>query len=131
MASYAEVLRELREAAGVSQRSLASELGISHTLLNRSESGTRLPASPDEVQRIAAALRLTPDQLDQLLAAAGFWPGDLVSLGPADPTLRLLARALADSVIPPAVQGRLRAAIEAMIGAVVTASRSPSEPPGG
>ena len=127
MASYAELLRQLRERAGVSQRSLANELGISHTLLNRSETGTRLPASPEEVQRIAAVLRLTADELDQLLAAAGFWPNALVVLGPTDPTLRLLAHALTNSELSAEVQARLRGAIEAVIDAVVAASRGQEE----
>lgn len=122
MVSYDHLLRQLRERVGVSQRSLAHELGISHTLLNRSETGTRLPAGPEEVQRIAAVLRLTSDELDQLLAAAGYWPSDLVTLGPADPTLRLLAHALTNPELSQATLAQLRGAIEAVIGAVVAAS---------
>jgi transcriptional regulator with XRE-family HTH domain len=119
---YGTLLRRTRERAGVSQRSLGQAIGVSHTLLNRSETGSRLPAGPDEVCRIGAALRLTDVVTDQLLAAAGFWPAALLELGPGDPTLRLVAEALREHRLAPAARTKLRDAIEAAVAAVLTAA---------
>jgi transcriptional regulator with XRE-family HTH domain len=120
--SYGVLLRRMREQAGVSQRSLGQVVGVSHTLLNRSESGSRLPAGPEEVRRIGGALHLTSDETDQLLAAAGFWPAAFLELGPGDRTLRLVAEALRDSRLSPDAKARLRTALEATTVAVLAAT---------
>jgi transcriptional regulator with XRE-family HTH domain len=119
---YGMLLRRMREQAGVSQRSLGQAVGVSHTLLNRSESGSRLPSDPEEVRRIGAALHLTDDEVDQLLASAGFWPAALLELGPGDQTLRIVAGALRDARLSPGARARLRDAIEAAIVAVLAAT---------
>jgi transcriptional regulator with XRE-family HTH domain len=112
----------MREQAGISQRSLGQTVGVSHTLLNRSESGSRLPAGPEEVRRIGSALHLTSEEADQLLASAGFWPAALLELGPGDRTLRVVAGALRDTRLSPVARARLRDAIEAAIVAVLVAT---------
>jgi transcriptional regulator with XRE-family HTH domain len=119
---YGVLLRRLRERAGVSQRSLGQAIGVSHTLLNRSESGSRLPAGPEEVRRISAALRLSTAEIDQLLAAAGFWPAALLELGPGDRTLRLVAQALGDPRLSLSARSKLRDAIDATVEAVLAAA---------
>lgn len=121
VASYGEALRRFRERTGVSQRTLAHAVGISHTLLNRSESDTRIPLDSGEIRRVAAALRLTTDEFDELLATAGFWPGALLELGPSDPTLRSLAVALTKPGLPYAAKSGLRQAVEAMVTAILEA----------
>ena len=123
MDSYSRTLRELREAAGISQRTLAKAIGLSHTLLNRSETGSRPPSGPEEVERIASTLGLAADAHDRLLAAAGYWPHPLIALGPGDPTLRALAMALIREDLPAPARAALRRAVEATIEAVIAASK--------
>ncbi|MGH2411829.1 MAG: helix-turn-helix domain-containing protein [Chloroflexota bacterium] len=121
VATYGDVLRRFRERAGVSQRALAQAVGISHTLLNRSESEARIPPDAGEIRRVAAVLRLTADERDELLATAGFWPSALLELGPGDPTLRSLAVALTKSGLSNATKSGLRQAVEAMVIAILEA----------
>lgn len=123
MAGYGELLRALRQERGVSQRALARTVGLNPTLLNRSEAGDRPPASQGEVAAIAWALGLDADEHDRLLASAGYWPAVFVALGPADPTLRALAAALANPRLPEPVKADLRAGLEALARAVVAGYR--------
>jgi transcriptional regulator with XRE-family HTH domain len=92
--SFAELLRRLRGRAAVSQRALARSSRINPAIISRLESGDRGPSGPEQVLAIAAALRLDSADADALLASAGFWPRALLELGPADETLRAVARAL-------------------------------------
>jgi transcriptional regulator with XRE-family HTH domain len=111
----------------VSQRALGQAVGVSHTLLNRSEVGVRMPPDAAEVRRIAAALGVGDDDVDRLLAAAGFWPAALEELGPGDRTLRLMARALTDRRLSPAARDGLRAAVAAVVEAVLLAGGADPE----
>src|SRR5579884_2387040 len=88
--TYGELLRAYREPR-MKQRPLARAVGLSPTLLNRSEKGTRQPAGAEEVLAIAGALGLSADERDRLLAAAGYWPAVLQALGPGDLTVRAVA----------------------------------------
>ena len=121
-ASYSSLLKAHRLSAGLSLRVLAARAGISHTLVVRSETGSRPPASPQEVFALASGLGLTPADRDALLGAAGYWPGDLVSLGPADPTLLAVSRLLTDRTISMEAINAFRDAIDALIRSVVAAS---------
>jgi transcriptional regulator with XRE-family HTH domain len=116
---YGTLLRSFRERAATSQRALAREVEISHTLLNRCELGSRVPASAEEVERVAAALGLGDVDRDQLLGAAGYWPSAYLELGPHDPTVRALVLALTNEEMPPDLRRRLRRAVEALLDAVV------------
>ena len=111
--------------AGLSLRALAARAAINHTLLVRSEAGTRPPASPDEVLALSQGLGLTPVDRDALLAAAGYWPGDLVTLGPSDPTLRDVAHLLSQRTISHEGINAFREAVDALIRCVVAASHPP------
>jgi transcriptional regulator with XRE-family HTH domain len=123
-ASYSTLLKAHRLGVGLSLRALAARAGISHTLVVRSETGSRPPASPQEVLALASGLGLTPADRDALLGAAGYWPGDLVLLGPADPTLLAVARLLTDESVPTEALHAFREATSALIRAVVSAARS-------
>jgi transcriptional regulator with XRE-family HTH domain len=116
---YGTLLRSFRERAATSQRALARDVEISHTLLNRCELGSRVPASAQEVERVADALRLSDVDRDRLLGAAGYWPSAYLELGPHDPTVRALVLALTNEGMPADVRLRLRRAVEALIDAVV------------
>jgi transcriptional regulator with XRE-family HTH domain len=114
--TYGATLERLRTAHGVSKRALARDLGLSsHTLVVRSEAGERPPADADEVLRYAAALGLDPDETDELLTSAGYWPVAFMSLGPGDATLRKLAGALNRLGDEPAEAARVRRAIDAVL----------------
>jgi transcriptional regulator with XRE-family HTH domain len=114
--TYGQLLERYREARGISQRALAREIGLSHVLINRSEKGERPPAGTDEIAAIARVLHLTQEEHDHLLAAAGFWPGAFVALGPTDPTLRQTAAVLADPAIPDQAREEFRRAVAALAG---------------
>jgi transcriptional regulator with XRE-family HTH domain len=114
-AAYGAALGRARAAQGVSQRTLARGLGVSHTLVVRSEAGARPPADVDEVLRVAELLGLGPEERDELLVAAGYWPAVFLALGHADPTLRALADALSRTGRDPARLERLRRAVGAVL----------------
>jgi hypothetical protein len=76
------------------------------------------------VLALASGLGLTPADRDALLGAAGYWPGDLVLLGPADPTLLAVARLLTDESVPTEALHAFREATSALIRAVVSVARS-------
>ena len=73
----------------------------------------RTPSSPALVEALARGLRLSPDDTDRLLAAAGFVPSVITRLGPGDPTLLLVAQVLTDSRVSDDEQQRLRDVVEA------------------
>ncbi len=57
-------IRVLRSIKHISQRELARRAGLSAATLNRIERGVKRPA-PDELERLAAALAVTPADLAQ------------------------------------------------------------------
>ena len=124
MSAYGETLARLRERRGVSQRALARGLGFSHTLVVRSEAGTRAPADPDEVRRVARLLALDADDTDELLTSAGYWPAVFIALGPNDPTLRRVAGALLQQRDDPERAERLRRAVDGLLDLLPAGGRS-------
>jgi transcriptional regulator with XRE-family HTH domain len=125
---YGELLRAYREPR-MKQRPLARAVGLNPTLLNRSEKGTRQPADAQEVLAIAAALDLSADERDRLLAAAGYWPAVFQALGPGDLTLRAVAVVLADLSLSDDAKRAFRTAVESMGTAVAAVGRAGA--PGG
>jgi transcriptional regulator with XRE-family HTH domain len=109
------MLARLREGRGLSQRALARGLGFSHTLVVRSEAGTRPPADAGEVLRVAGRLDLDADQTDELLMSAGYWPAAFIALGPHDPTLRRVAGALLQRRDDAERARRLRRAVDGLL----------------
>src|SRR3954470_123975 len=69
---FGEIIRRLRQEAGMSQAGLAAAVGINTRQINRYESGEQQPAL-GVAQRLAIALDVT---LDELAGA----PGDRVKL---------------------------------------------------
>lgn len=115
---YGQLLRAARERRATSGYAVARGAGLDRKLYLRSEEGTRRPENTDEVLAIARALGLDDAERDQLLGAAGYWPGAFLALGPRDPTLALLAGALTDPLVPIAVRQRLRDQVEAAVATV-------------
>jgi transcriptional regulator with XRE-family HTH domain len=132
-ASYGSVLKRLRADRGVSQRALAGAIGVSQPLVARTETDARRPEGAEEIAAVARALSLGADEYDELLLLAGYWPSAFLALGPDDPTLRAVARALADGGLPPAAREEIRRAIDGLMGAVAAvweagSARSVGEP---
>jgi len=61
--NFAERIKELRKAKGLSQGALAESCGITARTLQNYEMGRRYPANLEIARRLAEALDTTPDQL--------------------------------------------------------------------
>ena len=60
---FRDRLKEKRLAAGMTQAELAEKVGISARTIQNYEMGTRKPRNLEVIQKIAEALRTTPDYL--------------------------------------------------------------------
>ncbi len=75
MRTFAELLTEYIERAGISDSELARSIGVRRQTLFRWKDGQiQRPRYRDDVVRCAKRLRLTPEERDLLLTAAGFSP---------------------------------------------------------
>ena len=75
MRTFAELLSEYIERAGISDSELARSIGVRRQTLFRWKDGQiQRPRYRDDVLRCARRLRLTPEERDLLLSAAGFSP---------------------------------------------------------
>lgn len=75
MRTFAELLTEYMKRTGISDSELARTLGVSRQTIFRWKEGTvERPQHREDVLRCAARLRLTPQERDELLLAAGFSP---------------------------------------------------------
>jgi transcriptional regulator with XRE-family HTH domain len=104
-------LHELRRERGLTVRALAAAAGVHHTYISKLERGDRQAPEPAVVEALAAALEATPAQLDQLRWRAGLAPRGDGAPGQNDPTLTLVAEALADPARSEAERERLRRAV--------------------
>ncbi len=68
--SFGALLRRLREAAGLTQETLASRAGLSSDAVSRLERGQRKYPYPHTVMALSDALNLSEDQRDALIASA-------------------------------------------------------------
>jgi transcriptional regulator with XRE-family HTH domain len=112
---FGELLRRFRLTKGASQAGVAALAGMDRSYVNRLEAGERGAPAVPAVEALAQALNLTDPEADQLYAAAGHLPRSLRALGPADPTLLLLAQRLTD----PELSRTSRAALRATVGFIV------------
>lgn len=112
MPTFAELVKEFRQRAGLSQRGLAAASDINPAIISRFESADRGPSGPEQVLALARALALDADDTDRLLASAGFWPRALLALGPQDPTMLAVARVLASPALDEAARARFRQIVE-------------------
>ena len=75
MDSFAQLLSQYTRRAGISDAELARAIGVRRQTIFRWKEGlTSRPRHRDDVLRCAAKLRLTPQERDELLIAAGFHP---------------------------------------------------------
>jgi transcriptional regulator with XRE-family HTH domain len=108
---FGELLRRFRVSRGRSQAAVASAAGMDRSYVNRLEAGERGAPAEAAVDALAAALDLNDAEADELFAAAGYLPRSLRTLGPADPTLLLLAQRLTDPRLSAGSRAALRTAI--------------------
>ena len=87
MGTFAELLTAYMARTGIGDAELARRIGISRLTLVRWKLGvTSRPRHRDDVARCADLLRLTPEERDEFLLAAGFSPEDVAPTdAPADP----------------------------------------------
>jgi len=100
--AFPQLLRECREAAGLSQNALARRVDINPGTINRLEAGEREPTGRDQVLALATGIGLDREQTDRLVAAAGYAPTAYDAVGLADPTLIRIAEFLGAPNRPPA-----------------------------
>jgi tetratricopeptide (TPR) repeat protein len=75
MRTFAQLLTEYIERAGISDAELARTLGVRRQTIFRWKEGlSERPRHREDVLRLAMRLRLAPDERDLLLLAAGFAP---------------------------------------------------------
>lgn len=75
MRTFAELLTQYMARTGVSDAELARAIGVRRQTIFRWKEGlVARPRAAEDVLRCAAKLRLTPDERDRLLLAAGFPP---------------------------------------------------------
>jgi transcriptional regulator with XRE-family HTH domain len=115
MADFAALLKKYRLRSEMSQRAVARASGINPAIVNRLESGGRVPSGPEQVTAIADALGLPSKDADSLLSAAGYWPGAILALGPRDETLLGVAKVLAGAGVEDASRVRFRRTIQLLV----------------
>jgi transcriptional regulator with XRE-family HTH domain len=70
MTPFGEVMRDLRKQRGVSQKEMASSLGVSPAYLSALEHGNRGAPSFDFIQRVAGYFNIIWDDLEDLMRVA-------------------------------------------------------------
>ena len=87
MPTFAELLTAHIERAGIGDADLARRIGVSRlTLIRWKEGVTSRPRYREDVLRCAELLRLTPEERNELLAAAEFQPeGATPAIAPPEP----------------------------------------------
>lgn len=90
MDPFANLLREKRRSAGISQRQLAEKAGVDFSYISKLENGRLPPPSAETVQRIATILGCA---IEELLAAARKMPAGVNDTLTAPAALRFLTEA--------------------------------------
>ena len=86
MPTFAELLNRYMARTGIADAELARRMQISRlTLIRWKEGVTSRPRHRDDVMRCAELLRLTPEETDEFLLAAGFSPENFLSPTQSDP----------------------------------------------
>ncbi|MPZ14488.1 MAG: helix-turn-helix domain-containing protein [Chloroflexi bacterium] len=93
---FATLLRQFRERAVRSRNGLAHEVGVDPSYLTRIEHGDREPPRQHIVEALVRALRLSVQERNRLLVAAGYAPLSVVELGSWDEALQAVADVLND-----------------------------------
>jgi transcriptional regulator with XRE-family HTH domain len=108
---FGALLKSLREKRNVSQSKLAERAEFDHSYVSRLESGARMPTR-EAVDRLGEALALEQQQLDSMLAAAGFLPRDVSSLLSSEPVIGEVLDLLQDEAVPSEYRDSMRAMLK-------------------
>ena len=106
-AGFGVTLKRFRETRRVSQSKLALRAGFDHSYVSRLESGARQPTR-DAVEQLAQALELEQVNCDELLASAGFLPGEVSSLLSGEPEITEVLGLLQNNQVPEAYRDSMR-----------------------
>jgi len=93
---FPSLLRSFRERVARSRNNLAHEVGVDPSYLTRIEHGDREPPRQHIVEALARALRLSIQERNRLLVAAGYAPLSVMQLGSWDDALQAVADVLND-----------------------------------
>ena len=121
MPTFSDLLNEYGARTGIGDSELARRIGVSRlTLVRWKEGVTGRPRHRDDVLRCAEVLRLTPEERDALLLAAGFSPESVPE--PAAPPQPASPSAPEPAGPPPRPlwkRGRFQAAVAAVLVAAL------------
>lgn len=88
---FGSVLREHRRAAKLSQRELASQIGVDFSYISKVENGRLPPPAADTIVEICRVLDIEPEEL---LALTGKLPSDIQkTIGESKAAQEFLSRA--------------------------------------
>jgi PAS domain S-box-containing protein len=87
--TFGQRVRELRRAKGLTQRELASEVGISYTYVSKLETSTMPPPRHKVITTLASVLGASDKETDDLFGLAGKIPHELMGKVDAQ-TIRML-----------------------------------------
>ena len=94
---FGQHLRDLRKARGLSQRALASQVGIDFTYLSKIEQGHNAPPSETVILRMALVLKV---DVNELLNLSGRVPPTLKAELQTNPLAVELVRILSERRLP-------------------------------
>ncbi|HEV7165174.1 MAG TPA: helix-turn-helix transcriptional regulator [Gammaproteobacteria bacterium] len=70
MSPFGALLRYYRELSGLSQEEIAHQLSLDSKTISAIETGRRKPPPGDQLRKLSAALKLTPDESQELVEVA-------------------------------------------------------------
>ena len=91
---FGELVRRYRLRAGLTQRELAKHAGLDFTYLSKIESSKVPPPTRDVVEALAKESKLSAEEREEFVAAAGKIPTDLEELVVREPEARRLLRSI-------------------------------------
>jgi transcriptional regulator with XRE-family HTH domain len=121
-AVFRKLLKQFRSRRDWSQEQLAQQANMDHSLVSRIESGARTPTRI-ATHKLAKGLELRGLERDQLLIAAGYFPGNPAHAVVDQPVVALLYEFLNDRRFSETRRRELAEQVAALI-AVATASLS-------
>jgi transcriptional regulator with XRE-family HTH domain len=99
MTPFGEAMRELRRKKGVTQKEMATALGVSQAYLSALEHGNRSAPSFDFIQRVAGYFNIIWDDLEDLMRIAGLsHPRVVIDTAGLDAAYTALANRLAHEI---------------------------------
>jgi transcriptional regulator with XRE-family HTH domain len=104
---FGATLKRFREIRRVSQSKLAERAGFDHSYVSRLESGARTPTR-DAVEQLAKAMELAQVNRDELMASAGFLPGEVASLLSGEPEITEVLGLLQNNQVPEEYRNSMR-----------------------